>query len=207
MFGTRLRAGTAALAAAMALVLVSLAPAGASPPAACHSSSGGIGTPGSKCRSTGYVNPFAGQSWGPGRIDMGVDLAPLRRQPVVAIGDAKILGSDSRSGWPGGHFIWYRLLNGDHAGDIVFVAEHLTKLVAKGSVVHAGQRIATAIPGSPWTEWGWATPSGSTRAAPCYSEGMATNSGRQMARFLRSLGAKFIPRIAPGPDWPTGKLC
>ena len=138
---------------------------------------------------------------------MGIDLAPLRREPVVAIGDAKVLGSDSRSGWPGGHFIWYRLLNGDHAGDIVFVAEHLRRLVPTGTVVRAGERIATAIPGSPWTEWGWATRSGETRAAPCYYEGMPTNSGREMGRFLRSLGGKFIQRLGPGPDWPSGRLC
>jgi hypothetical protein len=37
---------------------------------------------------------------------------------LLAIGDAVILGSDSHdAGWPGGHFIWYRLLNGSHAGD------------------------------------------------------------------------------------------
>ncbi len=204
MFGTRIKAAIATAGAATA-ALVSLAPAAAAP--ACHSSSGGIGTSGSNCRTGGYVNPFAGQRWGPGRIDMGIDLAPLRREPVVAIGDAKVLGSDSRSGWPGGHFIWYRLLNGDHAGDIVFVAEHLRRLVPAGTVVRAGERIATAIPGSPWTEWGWATRSGETRAAPCYYEGMPTNSGREMGRFLRSLGGKFIQRLGPGPDWPSGRLC
>jgi len=207
LFGTRPSAAIAVLAVAATVAAVSVAPAGATSPSSCGQSSGGISTPGSNCRSTGYVNPFAGQRWGPGRIDMGIDLAPLKREPVVAIGAAKILGSDSHSGWPGGHFIWYRLLNGDHAGDVVFVAEHLTNMVPAGVVVNAGQRIATAIPGSPWTEWGWATPSGSTRAYPCYREGMATNSGRQMSRFLRSLGATFIPKIAPGPDWPTGKLC
>ncbi len=143
------------------------------------------------------MNPFAGHGWGPGRIDMGVDLAPLRREPVLAIGDAKILGSDSRSGWPGGHFIWYRLLDGDHAGDIIYVAEHLSKLAPAGTVVRAGTRIAVAHPGSPWTEWGWATHAGSTRAAPCYREGMATNSGREFARFLRSLGGGFIARPSP----------
>jgi murein DD-endopeptidase MepM/ murein hydrolase activator NlpD len=206
LFGTRMKAGRAVLVAVAVGTLASLSPAAASPPN-CHSSSGGIGTSGSKCRSSGYVNPFAGQSWGPGRIDMGVDLAPLRREPVNAIGDAKILGSDSHSGWPAGHFIWYRLLNGDHAGNIVYVAEHLTKMVPAGTVVHTGQRIATALPGSPWTEWGWATKSGSTRAAPCYHEGMVTNSGREMARFLRSLGAKFIDRPPPGPNRPAGNLC
>ena len=204
MLGTRGKAGLAATVAAIVTLFVVGTASGAR---ACHASTGGVGTPGSKCRSGGYVNPFAGNGWGPGRIDMGIDLAPLHREPVVALGDAKVLGSDSSSGWPGGHFIWYRLLDGDHAGNIVYVAEHLTKMVPAGKVVPAGGRIATALPGYPWTEWGWATRVGSTRAAPCYREGMATNSGREMARFLRSLGAGFIARPTPGPNWPTGRLC
>src|SRR3954453_125714 len=67
--------------------------------------SGGVGTDSSSCPAgRPYVNPLKRGSWLPGRIDMGVDLVPQRRQPVVAIGDAKVLGSDSQSGWPGGHF-------------------------------------------------------------------------------------------------------
>ena len=63
-----------------------------------------------------YVNPFAVGGWSVSRTDMGVDYMPIGRQSVVAIGAAKILGSSSHSGWPGGGFLWYRLLNGDHAG-------------------------------------------------------------------------------------------
>src|SRR5438552_1267670 len=57
-----------------------------------------------------YVNPFTDPDWSPARTDMGVDWIPQRRLPVLAIGDALILGSDSHSGWPGGRIIWYRLL-------------------------------------------------------------------------------------------------
>ena len=195
------------LAAAASVALIAVALPGAS--ASSCAPSGGLGTDSSTCPAgKPYVNPLKHGSWLPGRIDMGVDLVPSRRQPVVAIGDAKILGSDSHSGWPGGHFIWYRLLDGDHAGNIIYVAEHLTSLVPAGTRVSAGQRIATALPGSPWTEWGWGTPSGDPRAAPCYREGMETNSGRQMARFLQSLGAKpTVERQEPGPNRPSGKLC
>jgi hypothetical protein len=191
---------------AAAFALTSLASPGAD--ASSCSTSGGIGTQSTCPVGNPYVNPMKGGRWLPGRIDMGVDLVPTRRVPVRAIGDAKILGSDSRSGWPGAHFIWYRLLDGDHAGNIVYVAEHLTNLVPAGTRVVAGQPIATALPGSPWTEWGWATKSGEPRAAPCYREGMATNSGRQMARFLQSLGARpTLDRPNPGPNRPSGKLC
>ena len=178
--------------------------------AALGAAPGGAAPPGSEpqpAAASHYINPFSVGSWSVSRTDMGVDYVPIRRDPVPAIGDAQILGSSGRSPWPGGHVIWYRLLDGDHAGAIIYVAEHLTGLAPAGTMVRAGQRIATALPGYPWTEWGWATPAGEPRALPCYHEGMETNSGREMARFLRSLGAKPLRRINPGPDWPSGKLC
>jgi len=139
---------------------------------------------------------------------MGVDYMPRRREPVRAIGRAKIIGSDSHSGWPGGHFIWYKLLGGDHRGDIIYVAETMTNLVRRGATVPAGHRIATALPQGTGTEWGWATRSGSPRAAPCYHEGMRTNSGKEMARFLLSLGADVGDKVRRrGSDEPSGRLC
>ena len=97
---------------------------------------------------------------------------PIGRQSVVAIGAAKILGSSNHSSWPGGGFLWYRLLNGDHAGAVVYVAEHLKGLAPAGTRVRAGQQIATALPGYPWTEWGWATAAGQPRALRCYRRAM-----------------------------------
>src|SRR5919199_2892209 len=91
-------------------------------------------------KADAYVNPFAHGSWAPSRIDMGVDYIPSRREPVRAIGGAQILGSDRHSGWPGGHYIWYRLLGGDHKGEIIYVAENLRHLVPAGTRVHAGQK-------------------------------------------------------------------
>jgi hypothetical protein len=154
-----------------------------------------------------YVNPFASPAWQPSRIDMGFDWAPMRSLPVLAIGDATILGSDNHSHWPGGRLIWYQLLNGSHAGDVVYVAEHLKRLLPAGTQVRAGQRIATALPGYPWTEWGWANADGSPRAYPCYKEGKSTNSGREMARFIVSLGAAVGTVLARGPSAPVGRPC
>ena len=65
-------------------------------------------------RADAYVNPFSQGSWSPGRIDMGVDMIPNRREPIRAIGAAKILGSTSHSGWPGGRYLWYQLISGSH---------------------------------------------------------------------------------------------
>lgn len=154
----------------------------------------------------GYVNPFADPRWQPSRTDMGVDWAPTVRLPVLAIGDGVILGSDNHSRWPGHHIIWYRLTSGSHAGAVIYVAEHLKNLAPVGKIVHAGERIAVALPGYPWTEWGWADAYGSPIAYPCYKDGKATGSGRRMARFLASLGAQ-LHSAGKGPDGPAGKLC
>jgi hypothetical protein len=139
---------------------------------------------------------------------MGVDWVPLRPEPVLAIGDAVILGSDWHAPWPGHRLIWYQLTDGSHAGDVVYVAENLRHLLPAGTQVHAGQKIAEALPSYPYTEWGWADQYGTPIAFPCYREGQATRSGKRMARFLEELGAQVgDPVAAQGPDGPDGKLC
>jgi hypothetical protein len=155
-----------------------------------------------------YIDPFTAEGWEPARTDMGVDWFVTRPLPVLAIGDAVILGSDSHDrGWPGGHFIWYQLLDGSHAGDIIYVAEHLKHLLPAGAHVGAGQKIAEALPGGTGTEWGWGEADGATRANGCYHEGEVTRSGREMARFMRSVGAQVQEHPGPGSDAPFGKLC
>ncbi len=172
------------------------------------SPSGGVTPDGSAgCIGNPYVNPIQGKAWLAGRTDMGVDYMVTKKKAVRALGDAKILGADYHSGWPGGHFLWYKLRDGDHQGTIIYVAETLGKMAAPGTIVAAGAWIATAKEGGSGTEWGFATKSGQPRAAPCYNEGMKTNSGKEMARFLRSLGAPTADDPGPGPDYPSGELC
>jgi hypothetical protein len=204
----RMRAGIAAAAVASAIAVMALGPAtDASGTCDTGGGSGGTGVSGPDCNSGRYVNPFRHQSWYAGRIDMGVDYVPNHRYPVRAIGKAKVLGSDSHSGWPGGHFIWYKLLRGDHKGNVIYVAETMKRLVPKGTIVGPGDRIATARPRGTGIEIGWANRRGETRASRCYSEGMETHSGREMARFLRELGADVIKKVRRAPDYPTGKRC
>jgi hypothetical protein len=208
----RKRAGIATAAAVSAIAITALAPAGAASGTCDSGGSGGTGSTGSSCDSGGgggggYTNPFRHQSWYAGRIDMGVDYMPNHRYPVRAIGKAKIIGSDSHSGWPGGHFIWYKLLRGDHKGDIIYVAETLKKLAPKGTRVGAGDTIAKALPKDTGIEMGWANKSGQARASSCYSEGMKTHSGKEMARFLNELGADVVSKARTAPDSPTGKRC
>jgi murein DD-endopeptidase MepM/ murein hydrolase activator NlpD len=181
----------------LATAMILSAPALASAQTSTHSSLDGA-----------YVDPFAAPGWEPARTDMGVDWFVTRPLPVLAIGDAVILGSDSHAaGWPGHHFIWYQLLDGNHAGDIVYVAEHLKHLLPAGTHVRAGQKIAEALPGGTGTEWGWADPNGATRANPCYHEGQQTHSGKEMARFMQALGAQVAEPPGHGADAPFGKLC
>jgi hypothetical protein len=155
-----------------------------------------------------YVNPFADPAWLPARTDMGVDWLPKHRLPVLAFGDAVILGSNSHNtGWPGQHIIWYQLLDGSHAGDVIYVSEHLTSLAPVGKFVAAGQKIAVALPGSPYTEWGWANGIGAPLAGPCYHEGWKTRVGKEMARFMIELGATTRDKPGAGPDRPQGGHC
>jgi hypothetical protein len=204
----RMKAGTAAAVLASAIAVIALAPA-TDASGTCHTggASGGTGATGSSCDTGRYINPFRHQSWYAGRIDMGVDYMPNHRYPVRAIGKAKVIGSDSHSGWPGGHFIWYKLLRGDHRGNIIYVAETLKRLKPKGTIVGPGDRIATALPRGTGIEMGWANRRGETRASRCYTEGMETHSGREMARFLRKLGADVVKKVRHAPDYPTGKRC
>jgi len=204
----RMKAGTAAAVLASAIAVIALAPAtDASGTCDTGGASGGTGATGSGCDTGRYINPFRHQRWYAGRIDMGVDYMPKHRYPLRAIGKAKVIGSDSHSGWPGGHFIWYKLLRGDHKGNIIYVAETLKRLVPKGTIVGPGDRIATALPRGTGIEIGWANRRGETRASRCYSEGMETHSGREMARFLRNLGADVVKKVRHAPDYPTGKRC
>jgi len=168
--------------------------------------SGGIGVSGG-CSSKGYTNPFHARAWYAGRIDMGVDYMPKRKTAMRAIGKARVIVSDSHSGWPGGHYMVYKLLSGDHKGDRIYVAETLKHLAHKGKVVGSGAKIATALPRGTGIEIGWADRSGQPRAARCYYEGEKTNSGKEMTRFLQNLGAPIYDKPKPGPDYPSGGRC
>jgi hypothetical protein len=155
----------------------------------------------------GYVSPFGGPpaSWAPSRIDEGVDELPLAPAPILAIGPAVVTYSSTSSGWPGGAFVTYQLTGGPKAGLHIYEAEHLINLPAVGTVLAPGQQIATALPGYPWTESGWAAPTGPSPCSSCaYNgapDGTATPGGKAFARFLIELGVNTTDP-GPGPDTP-----
>jgi hypothetical protein len=163
--------------------------------------------------TAGYVNPLAGQQWADARTDQGVDYQPAVPEPVRAIGPGVVIASDSadcdgppRYGWPGCHLIAYRLTAGPASGAVIYVAEHLTAMVPAGTRVRAGQPIATALPGDPWTEWGWASCSGYTPVSRYdgSDNGTAMPGGKAFARFMRRLGAATAMDPGPGPDVMRG---
>lgn len=155
-----------------------------------------------------YINPIQPGLWAPARTDQGVDWLPLHPDtPVLAIGDGVVTFSSLHSYWVGGGNITYKLTTGPKAGLYIYVAEHLTSVLPVGSVVTAGQVIALAQPGYPWTEWGWAKPPGTWSFGPAvpYSglpDGTPTQGGLAMARFFQELGATTLQDPGPGLDTP-----
>lgn len=102
------------------------------------------------------MNPLAGASVTPERIDQGVDYSGSG--PLGAIGDGRITYvATTGTGWPGA-FIEYQLTDGPDAGRYVYYAEGVspTPGLHVGESVQAGQPIAQIIPGSSsGIEIGW----------------------------------------------------
>jgi hypothetical protein len=157
--------------------------------------------------AAGYVNPLAGGQWGLARTDQGVDYLPdAPAEPVRAIGAGTVVFSSTSTGWPGGAFISYKLASGPEAGAVIYVAEHLTALLPAGAKVRAGEQLAAAWPGYPWTEWGWAACSGDLPAVQYNGapDGTPMAGGLAFARFMRKLGAGTAEDPGPGPDVVRG---
>lgn len=160
--------------------------------------------------AAGDVNPLAGQQWGLARTDQGVDYQPAVPEPVRAVGAGVVVYSSSTDclpdGWPGCSVIGYKLTAGQKAGAVIYVAEHLSGLLPAGADIRAGDQIATALPGYPWTEWGWADCTGSAPAVRYRgsADGTPMPGGLAFARFMRELGAGSAMDPGPGPDVAKG---
>jgi hypothetical protein len=145
-----------------------------------------------------YQDPFLDANAIQGRTDMGVDYAGTG--PIEAIGNAQILKTGA-PGWPQGGGVLYRLLDGPHAGDVIFVYEGVTPTVRAGQKVLAGQQIASFMPtGS--IETGFADANGVPLSHAGYSEGDVTVWGQRMEAFLASIGgvtsSQFSSILKPG---------
>ena len=155
-----------------------------------------------------YINPIQPGLWAPARTDQGVDWLPLQANtPVLAIGAGVVTFSSLHSYWVGGGNITYKLTAGPKAGLYIYVTEHLTSVLPVGSTITPGEVIATAQPGYPWTEWGWAMPPGTGSYAPAVPynglpDGTPTGGGLAMARFFKELGATPLQDPGLGLDTP-----
>jgi len=129
-----------------------------------------------------YVSPFLSASTG--RIDEGVDFTGTG--PIAALGDAEILATGA-PGWPEGGGVLYKLTSGQRAGQVIYVYEGVDAAVHPGQHVSAGDQIATFRPGGS-IEMGFADASGTPLAHGEYAEGDETQSGKEMAAFLSSIG-------------------
>jgi len=165
---------------------------------------GGTNSPG-PTTAGGCVNPFTDPAWGLSRTDEGVDYNSSTPLPVYAICNGTIQTVGPAHGWPGPNWIIYKLTSGpaEVIGKCIYVSENVQPVPGLGTTivnVQAGQQIATTIPGSPNTEWGWATslgvPSTPYNGDP---DGTAEPGGKAFARFIHTLGGP----VRDNPD-PTG---
>jgi murein DD-endopeptidase MepM/ murein hydrolase activator NlpD len=129
-----------------------------------------------------YVSPFLSATTG--RIDEGVDFTGTG--PIAAVGDAEILHTCA-PGWPEGGGVLYRLLSGQHAGDVIYVYEGIEATVHAGQHVSAGTQIGNFVAGGS-IEMGFADAAGVPLSHNEYQEGDETDWGQKMAAFLESIG-------------------
>jgi len=148
-------------------------------------------------RTDGYVNPVAGASLTPKRIDQGVDYSGFGTLTALGDGTVTVIAM-SDTGWPGA-FIEYQLSSGPAAGCYVFYAEGVIPAanLAVGQAVRAGQPIAAIIPGSAsGIEIGWGAGIGTeTYAAKvgewshtADSESIPTIAGKSFSWLIAALG-------------------
>lgn len=138
-----------------------------------------------------FVNPI-GSGATPGRIDMGVDY--LGKFNLYAMGSGTITNVYN-SGWPGGTFIGLKL----DSGQTMYYAENIKPAsgLHVGQIVKAGQTIGTAVGSYPYTEIGWADPTGKggTMAAQAGEAASGSDPGAKstaygvsMSNLISSLG-------------------
>ena len=150
-----------------------------------------------------YVNPLAGASVTPERIDQGVDYAGSG--PLGAIGDGTItyVGT-SGTGWPGA-FVEYRLTDGPDAGRYVYYAEGVSPAAGLhvGQSVQAGQPIAHIIAGdSNGIEIGW----GAGVGTESYAMQQGQWQGGDDANSVPSPAGKDFSALIAELGGPPGKI-
>jgi hypothetical protein len=150
-----------AAAAPGAVPAAAAAPAvpGAVSPAVDPGASPAPGSPAANIASSGapaggYVSPLPADAH-IGRTDMGVDVDLKPGEPIVAIGNSRVVGI--MPNWYAGQpYVALQLLDGPMKGHNYYVAEQITPVVSVGQVIRAGEPIAHYAASGTGIEMGWA---------------------------------------------------
>ena len=154
-------------------------------------------------KSSGYVNPLAGDTLIGERVDQGVDYAGTGRLRALGTGRITYVGT-SDTGWPGA-FIEYRLLDGPDAGCFVYYAEGINPAAGlrPGQRVAAGQVLAHIIPG--WAtgiELGW----GADDSTKTYAAKSGRWSATDDANSVASAAGKSFSALIVALGGPAGRV-
>lgn len=144
------------------------------------------------------------------RTDQGVDYFGMAWSPIYPIGRCHVTWVSVKSGWPGGGVVHYLLLDGSHAGEIIYVAEWIKPAVAIGDVIEPTHVLARfrfnldrRFRG---IETGFIRP-GTHEPCSTDTSGRPTEGGIRMTRFLNRLGCPSQQHFGAGPDTcPCGRI-
>ena len=146
-----------------------------------------------------YVNPLAGASVTPERIDQGVDYSGSGTLGAIGAGKVTYVAT-SGTGWPGA-FIEYQLTDGPDAGRYVYYAEAVSPAAGLhvGETLSAGQPVAHASGG---IEIGWGSGVGTQPLAQALGQ---WSSGSDSSNVASPAGKDFSALIAQ-LGGPPGKV-
>ena len=150
-----------------------------------------------------YVNPLAGASVTPERIDQGVDYSGSGTLGAIGAGKVTYVAT-SGTGWPGA-FIEYQLSDGPDAGRYVYYAEGVNPVAGLhvGETLSAGQPVAHIIAGSSGgIEIGWGSGVGTQPLA----QALGQWSGSDDADSVPSPAGKDFSALIAQLGGPPGKV-
>ncbi len=144
-----------------------------------------------------YVNPLAGASVTPERIDQGVDYSGSGTLGAIGAGKVTYVAT-SGTGWPGA-FIEYQLSDGADSGRYVYYAEGVSPAAGLhlGETLTPGQPVAHIIAGSSsGIEIGWGSGVGTQPLAQALgqwsgsddSNSVASPAGKDFSALIAQLG-------------------
>jgi hypothetical protein len=150
-----------------------------------------------------YVNPLAGASVTPERIDQGVDYSGSGTLGAIGAGKVTYVAT-SGTGWPGA-FIEYQLSDGADSGRYVYYAEGVSPAAGLhvGETLTPGQPVAHILAGSSsGIEIGWGSGVGTQPLAQALGQWSGSNDSNSVA----SPAGKDFSALIAELGGPPGKV-